>query len=173
MTPSQLGYIHLMSFDVLMDQVGCCLAVYKTVIVISGQIMLASLTSPMFFLFFASLFVTKGNRNDYPGPELLHKCSSRLPVNQPVDNFMATLCADGDLKAWKKEGFGYTWKSHPLMQMGVSNNKGTPNGKPYTKMDDLGVPLFSETSKWTWYMGCVDSLSNFTMIRAWTFDLIT
>ena len=26
--------------------------------------------------------------------------NSRLPVNQPVDNFMATLCADGDLKAW-------------------------------------------------------------------------
>ena len=23
----------------------------------------------------------------------------RLPVNQPVDNFMATLCADGDIKA--------------------------------------------------------------------------
>lgn len=23
----------------------------------------------------------------------------RLPVNQPVDNFMANLCADGDIKA--------------------------------------------------------------------------
>ena len=37
-------------------------------------------------------------------------------------------------------------------QMGVSKNKGTPkwmlyNGKNPIKMDDLGVPLFSETSK--------------------------
>ena len=35
--------------------------------------------------------------------------------------------------------------------MGVSKNRGTPkwmvyNGKPYEQMDDLGVPLFSETS---------------------------
>ena len=35
--------------------------------------------------------------------------------------------------------------------MGVSKNRGTPkwmvyNGKPYYLMDDLGVPLFSETS---------------------------
>jgi len=35
--------------------------------------------------------------------------------------------------------------------MGVSKNRGTPkwmvyNGKPPIKMDDLGVPLFSETS---------------------------
>ena len=34
--------------------------------------------------------------------------------------------------------------------MGVSKNRGTPkwmvyNGKPYFLMDDLGVPLFSET----------------------------
>ena len=94
--------------------------------------------------------------------------NSRLPVNQPVDNFMATLCADGDLKAWFWRVLDTPGNPHPLMQMGVSNNKGTFNGKPYTKMDDLGVPLFSETSKWTWYMGCVDSLSNFTMIRAWT-----
>ena len=28
---------------------------------------------------------------------------SRLPVNQPVDNFMATLCADGDIKAFRVE----------------------------------------------------------------------
>ena len=37
-------------------------------------------------------------------------------------------------------------------EMGVSKNRGTPkwmvyNGKPY-KMDDLGVALFSETSKY-------------------------
>ena len=36
---------------------------------------------------------------------------------------------------------------------GVSKNSGTPkwivyNGKPYKKMDDFRVPLFSETSKW-------------------------
>ena len=40
--------------------------------------------------------------------------------------------------------------------MGVSKNRGkTPktdgenNGKPYEQMDDLGVPLFLETPKWT------------------------
>ena len=38
--------------------------------------------------------------------------------------------------------------------MGVSLNGGTPkwmvyNGKPYDQMDDLGVPLFSETSIYT------------------------
>ena len=64
-----------------------------------------------FFCFVQVFLWLPGNRNDYPSPELLHKLHSRLPVNQPVDNFMATLCADGDLKAWKKEGFGYTWKS--------------------------------------------------------------
>ena len=35
--------------------------------------------------------------------------------------------------------------------MGVSKNRGTPkwmvyNGNPYFLMDDLGVPLFSETT---------------------------
>eukprot|EP00439_Symbiodinium_sp_Y106_P023569 s150_g2.t2 len=33
-------------------------------------------------------------------PEGAHKLLSKLPVNQPVDNFMATLCADGDIKAY-------------------------------------------------------------------------
>ena len=41
----------------------------------------------------------------------------------------------------------------PLVKngLGVSKNRGTPkmdgenNGKPYEQMDDLGVPLFSET----------------------------
>lgn len=33
-------------------------------------------------------------------PEGARKLLSKLPVNQPVDNFMATLCADGDLKAY-------------------------------------------------------------------------
>ena len=38
----------------------------------------------------------------------------------------------------------------PVSSMGVSKNRGTPkwivyNGNPI-KMDDLGVPLFSETS---------------------------
>ena len=38
--------------------------------------------------------------------------------------------------------------------MGVSKNRGTPkwmvyNGTPF-KMDDLGVPLFSETSIYGW-----------------------
>ena len=42
-------------------------------------------------------------------------------------------------------------------EIGVSKNRGTPkwmvyNGKPYFSMDDLGVPLFSETSKWAWYI---------------------
>ena len=37
--------------------------------------------------------------------------------------------------------------------MGVSRNRGIPkwmvyNGKPYFLMDDLGVPLFSETSRY-------------------------
>ena len=39
-----------------------------------------------------------------------------------------------------------------LVEMDVSKDRGTPkwmvyNGKPYFLMDDLGVPLFSETSK--------------------------
>ena len=40
--------------------------------------------------------------------------------------------------------------------LGVSKNRGVSpkmngeyNGKPYFLMDDLGVPLFSETSIWT------------------------
>ncbi|CAJ1377213.1 unnamed protein product [Effrenium voratum] len=33
-------------------------------------------------------------------PEGARKLLSKLPVNQPVDNFMATLCADGDIKAY-------------------------------------------------------------------------
>ena len=38
-----------------------------------------------------------------------------------------------------------------LGNMGVSKNRGTPkwmvyNGKPYEQMEDLGVPLFLETS---------------------------
>ena len=40
-----------------------------------------------------------------------------------------------------------------LRDMDVSKNKGTPkwmvyNGQPYKQMDDLGVPLFSESSIW-------------------------
>eukprot|EP00931_Biecheleriopsis_adriatica_P095130 TRINITY_DN68759_c0_g1_i1.p1 TRINITY_DN68759_c0_g1~~TRINITY_DN68759_c0_g1_i1.p1 ORF type:complete len:413 (+),score=55.51 TRINITY_DN68759_c0_g1_i1:94-1239(+) len=33
-------------------------------------------------------------------PAGARKLLSKLPVNQPVDNFMATLCADGDIKAY-------------------------------------------------------------------------
>eukprot|EP00438_Fugacium_kawagutii_P021858 Skav233027 [mRNA] locus=scaffold909:713182:731007:- [translate_table: standard] len=33
-------------------------------------------------------------------PEGARKLLSKLPVNQPVDNFMALLCADGNLKAY-------------------------------------------------------------------------
>jgi len=32
-------------------------------------------------------------------PHKVLACCPRLPVNQPVDNFMALLCADRDLKA--------------------------------------------------------------------------
>ena len=32
---------------------------------------------------------------------------------------------------------------------------GENNGKPYFLMDDLGVPLFLETSKWTMVLQCI------------------
>ena len=43
-----------------------------------------------------------------------------------------------------------TWQRKLVFDMGVSKNRGTPkwmvyNGNPI-KLDDLGVPLFSETS---------------------------
>ena len=59
--------------------------------------------------------------------------------------------------------------------MGVSKNSGTPkwmvyNGNPY-KMDDLGVPLFSETPKYTirgsyaiWYTSETPHLQ---FVKAW------
>jgi len=54
-----------------------------------------------------------------------------------------------------KEDFGkITWvREKSPEDIGVSKNRGTPKwmvykGKPYFLMDDLGVPLFLETSIW-------------------------
>ena len=54
--------------------------------------------------------------------------------------------------SWWRWGFHVLMMNHtPRHYMGVSKNRGTPkrmvyNRQPYFLMDDLGVPLFSETS---------------------------
>ena len=58
----------------------------------------------------------------------------------------------------------HLWSSLLGQQMGVSKNRGTPkwmvyNGNPI-KMDDLGVPLFSETSKWCVTSGLFRFMAN-------------
>ena len=61
-----------------------------------------------------------------------------------------------------------TWKIQKIVQIGVYKNSGTPkwmvyNGNPI-KNDDLGVPLFSETSKWTFIIfSCLRRLAS----RVW------
>ena len=61
--------------------------------------------------------------------------------------------------------------------MGVSKNRGVSpkmdgenNGKPYSLMDDLGVPLFSETSVYSAILK-VDILLRCLHVRQWNFHI--
>ena len=58
-------------------------------------------------------------------PGSLIQAVPRLPVNQPVDNFMATLCADGDIKAGCEgtAGLGGYW-----VNAGNRSMADTPHG---------------------------------------------
>ena len=93
-------------------------------------------------LFVSGMLVMRAVKNLWKWTENLNGIRVHQPRNRK---------AEAQCPRWPKTTI--FWGENYIV---VSKNRGIPkwmiyNGKPYIKMDDLGVPLFSESSIWSHY----------------------